>query len=485
MSESISRDIYLFTRRRVPPIDIVYGSVLPIVLNLMDYTIPTGATASAYATGGETVYEQAATVSGNAVRFSPGYGFFVPGRNELQIAINGNKIPLSIAVNCENQLADISDPESTPETVRPLVDQAREILAETRDVAAKTPYVGTNGNWYVWNTNSGQFVDSGKPSRGTKGDKGDPGVKGDKGDPGAKGDPGKQGEPFVYDDFTAEQLAALKGAKGDKGDPGAAASVLSAVSAFQASASGTQVPTGNWSSTVPTVAQGQFLWTRTTITFNSGNPVVIYSVARMGMDGSGAVSSVNDVSPDASGNVTLTGDDLTVGGQTIADALAAKQARITAIGLLKRSADGSVSAAAAGTDYQAPLTAGVDYATPDALEEKQDAITATGLLKRASSGTISAAVAGTDYATPASVTAKQDKITVTGLLKRNTSGNVVAATAGTDYATPSAVLAKSGGTMTGAITTKGIVLTSGVDYGDSLPSTVTPNKLFFVKAATE
>lgn len=429
MSESISRDIYLFTRRRVPPIDIVYGSVLPIVLNLMDYTIPTGATAAAYATGGETVYEQAATVSGNAVRFSPGYGFFVPGRNELQIAINGNKIPLSIAVNCENQLADISDPESTPETVRPLVDQAREILAETRDVAAKTPYVGTNGNWYVWNANSGQFADSGKPSRGATGSKGDKGDQGEQGEQGIQGVQGEKGD---------QGIQGIQGIQGEKGDTGAAASVLSAVSAFQASASGTQVPTGNWSSTVPTVAQGQFLWTRTTITFNSGNPVVIYSVARMGMDGSGAVSSVNDVSPDAGGNVTLTGDDLTVGGQTIADALAAKQ----------------------------------------------NAITATGLLKRASGGTISAAVAGTDYATPSSVTAKQDKITATGILKRNSSGNVVAATAGTDYATPSTVLAKSGGTMTGAITTKGIVLTSGVDYGDSLPSTVTAGKLFFVRVAT-
>lgn len=476
MSESISRDIYLFTRRRVPPIDIVFGSVLPIVLTLMDYTIPTGATATAYASGGEKVYEQAATVSGNTVRFSPGYGFFVPGRNELQIAINGNKIPLSIQVNCENLLSDIADPESTPETVRPLVDQAREVLAETRAVAAKTPYVGTNGNWYVWDTTSGQFVDSGKPSRGATGSKGD---KGDKGDQGIQGIQGKQGEKGD------QGIQGIQGIQGEKGDTGAAASVLSAVSAFQVSASGTQVPTGSWSSTVPTVAQGQFLWTRTTITFNSGNPVVIYSVARMGMDGSGAVSSVNGVSPDAGGNVPLTGDDLTVGGQTIAAALAAKQARITAVGLLKRSADGSVSAAAAGTDYQAPLTAGVDYATPDALEEKQDAITATGLLKRASGGTISAAVAGTDYATPSSVTAKQDKITATGILKRNSSGNVVAATAGTDYANPSTVLAKSGGTMTGAITTKGIVLTSGVDYGDALPSTVTPNKLFFVKAATE
>lgn len=41
-----------------------------------------------------------------------------------------------------------------------------------------------------------------------------PGTKGDTGDPGEKGD------PFTYDDFTPEQLAALKGDKGDTGDTG-------------------------------------------------------------------------------------------------------------------------------------------------------------------------------------------------------------------------------------------------------------------------
>ena len=96
----------------------------------------------------------------------------------------------------------------------------------------KTPYVGENGNWYIGAN------DTGKPSRGAKGDKGEPGAtgaKGDKGDPGAKGDKGEPGSPgakgdkgdkgdtgeaFTYSDFTAEQLAALKGAKGDKGEPG-------------------------------------------------------------------------------------------------------------------------------------------------------------------------------------------------------------------------------------------------------------------------
>lgn len=35
--------------------------------------------------------------------------------------------------------------------------------------------------------------------------------------------------------------------------------------------------------------------------------------------------------------------------------------------------------------------------------------------------------------------------------------------------------------LTGVVTPNGIILTDGVDYGDNLPSTVTPGKLFFKK----
>ena len=87
-----------------------------------------------------------------------------------------------------------------------------------------TPTIGDNGNWYLGAT------DTGKPSRGEKGDTGAQGPKGDKGDTGSqgpkgdKGDTGPQGpkgDAFTYADFTTEQLAALKGPKGDKGDTGA------------------------------------------------------------------------------------------------------------------------------------------------------------------------------------------------------------------------------------------------------------------------
>ena len=41
-----------------------------------------------------------------------------------------------------------------------------------------------------------------------------------KGLQGPQGEPGPKGDPFRYEDFTPEQLQALKGPKGDKGEDG-------------------------------------------------------------------------------------------------------------------------------------------------------------------------------------------------------------------------------------------------------------------------
>lgn len=56
--------------------------------------------------------------------------------------------------------------------------------------------------------------------QGVQGPPGKDGVNGAKGEQGIPGPPGPKGEPFKYSDFTAEQLALLKGPKGDKGEPG-------------------------------------------------------------------------------------------------------------------------------------------------------------------------------------------------------------------------------------------------------------------------
>lgn len=106
--------------------------------------------------------------------------------------------------------------------------------------------------------------------------------------------------PTAYTSYTWYQW---RGEKGDTGDP---AVMQNQAIAYQASANGRVVPTGTWSSTIPTVSPGQYLWTRVTLNFNSGDPVVYYAVAYNGVNGAGAVSTVNNVNPDGSGNVPIT-----------------------------------------------------------------------------------------------------------------------------------------------------------------------------------
>lgn len=98
--------------------------------------------------------------------------------------------------------------------------------------------------------------------------------------------------------------------KGEKGDTGTPATITSQTVVYQEGTSGTIIPSGTWTTTIPTVRSGYYLWTKTTVSFNSGSPVISYSVARMGIDGSGAVSTVNNISPDSNGNITIDAEDI-------------------------------------------------------------------------------------------------------------------------------------------------------------------------------
>ncbi len=170
-------------------------------------------------------------------------------------------------------------------------------------------------------------------------------IKGDKGDTGAKGNTGATGngiKSIVYtyarttsqtapsaDSITATTMPALNatnkylwqkevitytngqsqttvlllavygntGAKGDRGETGAtgapgspgkdgtSVTITSQAITYQASSSGTTVPTGTWVANPPSVAKGQYLWTRTVVNYSDGKKTTAYSVGYQGTNG--------------------------------------------------------------------------------------------------------------------------------------------------------------------------------------------------------
>ena len=101
------------------------------------------------------------------------------------------------------------------------------------------------------------------------------------------------------------------GEKGDKGDKGDPAAIVSQVTEYQESESGTEIPSGAWSTEIPSVGHGYYLWTRQTLTWDDDNhtQTVHYSVSYQGLDGRGSVSYAlvngQQFFPDTDGGVNL------------------------------------------------------------------------------------------------------------------------------------------------------------------------------------
>ena len=121
--------------------------------------------------------------------------------------------------------------------------------------------------------------------------------------------------PASYTDYSWFKI------KGEQGDNGVPAVLNNATIEYATSSGGTEPPMNGWSLTIPTVSSGNYLWTRVTNSFNTGNDVVYYAVSRNGVDGQGAVSSVLGLSPDANGNIAFDATDvLCSDGTTTVDA---------------------------------------------------------------------------------------------------------------------------------------------------------------------
>ncbi|HGA1135406.1 TPA: phage tail spike protein [Streptococcus suis] len=92
-----------------------------------------------------------------------------------------------------------------------------------------------------------------------------------------------------------KKIELTPGPKGEKGDPGQRGAdglpgrdgvgIRSTTVTYANSTNGTTAPTTGWTAVVPTVAPGNYLWTKTVWAYTDGNTETGYTVSRIGRDG--------------------------------------------------------------------------------------------------------------------------------------------------------------------------------------------------------
>lgn len=107
--------------------------------------------------------------------------------------------------------------------------------------------------------------------------------------------------PVVVDGITVNKKFSFAVAKA--GQNGSSVTVKSTSVTYQVSASGTTTPTGTWGDTVPTVPNGQFLWTKTVVTYSDGKSTTSYSVSYKGTNGVNGADAISMTITSSNGTV--------------------------------------------------------------------------------------------------------------------------------------------------------------------------------------
>lgn len=94
---------------------------------------------------------------------------------------------------------------------------------------------------------------------------------------------------------TTSYSVSYKGTNGTNGNNGTSVTVSSTSVTYQAGSSGTTKPTGTWSETVPSVSNGQYLWTKTVVTYSDGASTEAYSVSYKGTNGTNGTNGADAI----------------------------------------------------------------------------------------------------------------------------------------------------------------------------------------------
>ena len=149
---------------------------------------------------------------------------------------------------------------------------------------------------------------------------------------------------------TEAYSVSYKGTNGTNGSNGTSVTVSSTSVTYQAGTSGTTPPTGTWSPTVPNVANGQYLWTKTVVNYSDGKSTESYSVSYKGTNGingtngKDAITMAITIFKNTAIATTLTAHVYKGGVEVTGSAL-------SSLGTIKWYKDGGTTAVATGTTY--------------------------------------------------------------------------------------------------------------------------------------
>ena len=141
---------------------------------------------------------------------------------------------------------------------------------------------------------------------------------------------------------------------GTNGSNGSSVTVKSTAITYQVSSSGTTTPTGTWSSTIPSVSAGQYLWTKTVVTYSDGKSTTSYSISRNGTNGTNGTNGADALSMvilSSNGNIFKnTNIATTLSAHVYKGGVEVTGTKLTALGTIKWYKDGVTTAVATGSN---------------------------------------------------------------------------------------------------------------------------------------
>lgn len=139
--------------------------------------------------------------------------------------------------------------------------------------------------------------------------------------------------------------------QGTNGQNGTSVTITNTSTTYQVGTSGTTPPSGSWSTEMPQTNPGQYLWTKTTVTYSDGKSTTSYSVSRNGINGQNGADALSMVIISSNGSIFKNTDiATTLSAHVYKGGVEVIGGSLTALGTIKWYKDGGTVAVATGTD---------------------------------------------------------------------------------------------------------------------------------------